>query len=66
MVTVSHDLPLSFSISSHIFIMKCGKVVLSGTPEKLADQPERLREILGIALAPSRTDEALYAYELIR
>ena len=65
-VTVSHDLPLSFSISSHIFIMKCGKVVLSGTPEKLADQPERLREILGIALAPSRTDEALYAYELIR
>ena len=65
-VTVSHDLPLSFSISSHIFIMKCGKVVLSGTPEKLADQPERLREILGIALTPSRTDEALYAYELIR
>ena len=28
-VTVSHDLPLSFSISSQILVMKCGKVVLS-------------------------------------
>ena len=65
-VTVSHDLPLSFSISSKILVMKCGKVVLSGTPEELAGQPERLREILGIGLAPSRTDESLYAYELIR
>ena len=62
----SHDLPLSFTVSDTVCLMKNGHIGAAGTPEELAGKPDLMREITGACLIPSGQAESLYKYQLSR
>lgn len=62
----SHDLPLSFTVSDIVCLMKNGHIGAAGTPEELAGKPDLMREITGACLIPSGQAESLYKYQLSR
>ncbi len=65
-IQTSHDLPMSFSVSDRIYVMHRGRIVLSGTPQEVAAEPEVLRSVFGVTIRESSSENALYQYELQR
>ena len=62
----SHDLPLSFTISDAVCLMKDGRIAAAGTPKELAAEPSLLREITGASLTAAVQPDSLYRYQLSR
>ena len=62
----SHDLPMSFTVSDSICLMKDGRAAAAGTPDELAARPALLREITGASLTASGQPDSLYRYQLSR
>ena len=58
----SHDLPQSFSTADSIFLLKEGRFVESGSPEKIAENSERLRDAMGIGIKKVSDKDSVYKY----
>ena len=61
-VAVLHDLPLAFTFSDHIIVLKDGAVAMEGSPEDIYNHPV-IREVFGVALDYSKeTNSYRYQY----
>lgn len=63
-VMTSHDLPQSFSVCDKIYLMEKGRVVKSGKPESIVEEPGLIQNVMNINLKKDTAADSLYAYRL--
>ena len=57
MVVIEHDMPLIMSISDRVYCLELGKVIASGTPDEVRNDPQVVASYLGTdARAIDRSD----------
>ena len=58
MLVIEHDMPLVMSISDRIYCLEAGRVISSGTPDEVRNDPLVIASYLGTDAAPvERSDE---------
>ena len=58
MLVIEHDMPLVMSISDRIYCLEAGRVISSGTPDEVRNDPLVIASYLGTDVAAiERSDE---------
>ncbi len=58
MLVIEHDMPLVMSISDRIYCLEAGRVISSGMPDEVRNNPHVIASYLGTDAAPvERRDE---------